>query len=222
MFYLHLEYDTAIVPIVYPQDNLDPSTLENELERQEAEKRKQKEAEERLRQEEQERIDEKNRLEQQQREDLEREREKQREKELELEREREQEREQEREEEKERDREDQENHIIPPTQQEYLTTSTTVRPTKRRPHKQDPICKLPVEPEVDVDFDAGYRFGTSGDSRIEFTQIPAKIKKSYDISLQFKTTEPNGVLFYAADSRHTDFIALYLKNGYVSDYTNLL
>lgn len=116
---------------------------------------------------------------------------------------------------REHDREDQENHITPALP-EYLTTTTTTRPTKRRPSKQDPICKLPVEPELDVDFDAGYRFGTSGDSRIEFTQIRTKVKKAYEFSLQFNTAEPNGVLFYAEDEYHSDFIGLYLKNGYVS------
>lgn len=116
---------------------------------------------------------------------------------------------------REYDREDLENHITP-AEPEYLTTTTTIRPTKRRPSKQDPICKLPVEPELDVDFDAGYRFGTTGDSRIEFTQIRPNVKKAYDFALQFNTAEPNGVLFYAEDEYHNDFIALYLKNGYVS------
>lgn len=110
---------------------------------------------------------------------------------------------------------DSENRVIP-QHQDYLTTTTTIRPTKRRPSKQDPICKLPVDPESDVDSDSGYRFGAIIDSRIEFADVPAKIRKGYDISLQFKTNKPNGVLFYAADSRHTDFIVLYLKDGYVS------
>lgn len=113
------------------------------------------------------------------------------------------------------DREDEENHITPATP-EYLTTTTTTRPTKRRPSKQDPICKLPVEPELDVDFDAGYRFGTSGNSRIEYAQIATKVRKAYEFSLQFNTAQPNGVLFYAEDDYHSDFIGLYLKNGYVS------
>lgn len=99
---------------------------------------------------------------------------------------------------------------------EYLTTSTTVRPTKRRPNKQDPICKLPIEPDYDVGFEAGYRFGTSAESRIEYVDIPAKFKKGYELSLEFKTDKPDGVLFYAADSRHTDFILLFLQDGYVS------
>lgn len=105
-------------------------------------------------------------------------------------------------------------HEIPPLQ-EYLTTSTTVRPTKRRPSKQDSICKLPIEPELDVGFEAGYQFGTTLDSRIEYADIPTKLKKGYDISLEFKTDHSDGVLFYAADSRHTDFIVLYMKGGFV-------
>lgn len=115
----------------------------------------------------------------------------------------------------EQQRKDQENHLGP-LAPEYLTTTTTTRPTRRRPSKQDPICKLPVEPELDVDFDAGYRFGTTGDSRIEFTQIPGKVKKAYEFSLQFNTAESNGVLFYAGNDNDKDFIGLYLKNGYVS------
>lgn len=111
----------------------------------------------------------------------------------------------------------------PPTIPEYLTTSTTIRPRKHRPSKpQDRICKLPVDPELDSDEDVGYRFGVTGDSRIEFTQIKTNIRKTYEFSLQFKTLESNGVLFYAADARHTDFIALYLQNGYVNIYLFLI
>lgn len=112
-------------------------------------------------------------------------------------------------------------HEIPPLQ-EYLTTSTTVRPTKRRPNKQDDMCKLPTEPELDVGFEAGYLFGTTIDSRIEYTEIPTKLKKGYDISLEFKTDQPDGVLFYAADSRHTDFIVLYMKDGYVCTFVPII
>lgn len=125
-------------------------------------------------------------------------------------------------EEEERRRNDQLNELDPDLEPIIPTTpppETTQRTTRRRPiqeNKVEPICKLPVEPEVDVDFDAGYRFGTSTDSRIEFSQIPAKIKRAYDISLQFKTTSSDGVLFYAADGRQTDFIALYLQDGKVS------
>ncbi len=133
-------------------------------------------------------------------------------------------RQQERIEEEERRRKDQSNELDTnveelPYPETTTPAQTTQRTTRRRPiqeNKVEPICKLPVEPEVDVDFDAGYRFGTTTDSRIEFTKIPAKIKRSYDISLQFKTTSTDGVLFYAADSRQTDFIALYLQDGKVS------
>lgn len=106
-------------------------------------------------------------------------------------------------------------HAGPHVPQEYLTTSTTIKPTRRRPSKQDSTCKLPAEPELDVGYEAGYRFGTAIDSRIEFNEVPSKLKKGYEISLEFKTDQPDGVLFYAADSRHTDFIVLYLQDGYV-------
>lgn len=119
--------------------------------------------------------------------------------------------------EKEKHRNDNENKIDSGTREDP-TTPQPETTTRRRPiqeNKVEPICKLPDEPLIDVDFDAGYRFGTTTNSRIEFTQIPSKIKRSYDISLQFKTNSSDGVLFYAADGRQTDYIALYLQDGKV-------
>ncbi|XP_058457360.1 laminin subunit alpha [Malaya genurostris] len=104
------------------------------------------------------------------------------------------------------------------TSTEPTTTTTTTTTTKRPrppPEKPEPTCKLPVVPDQDVDFDAGYRFGTGPFSHIEFNEIPQKTKKQYEFSLSFKTESSEGVLFYAADSRHTDFIALYLREGKV-------
>ncbi|XP_050097931.1 laminin subunit alpha isoform X1 [Anopheles aquasalis] len=97
------------------------------------------------------------------------------------------------------------------------TTATTVPTVRARVSADEvgPICKLPVTPEQDVDFDSGYRFGTGQFSHIEFNEVPLKNKRHYDYSLSFKTEMPEGVLFYAADTRHTDFIALHLHNGRV-------
>lgn len=208
-----LEYDPIKVPIVYPDDNVEPDAtsdtinevdrepnrdIEEEIKRQEEERQRLEAENERQRQEEEER---KRLIEQEERR---RQEEEQRIRE-ELDREEDQKR-----------KEYEQNNALPTTERNDIF-STTFRAPKRKPPppKNDTICKLPVEPFMDVDFDAGYRFGTSGNSRIEFDQIPAKIKKSYDISLQFRTTEPDGILFYAADNRHTDFIGLYLQNGYV-------
>uniref|UniRef100_W4VRR7 Putative response to misfolded protein n=1 Tax=Corethrella appendiculata TaxID=1370023 RepID=W4VRR7_9DIPT len=102
---------------------------------------------------------------------------------------------------------------IPPTT--ITTPTTTRRPRPTPPEKIDPICKLPVVPDQDEDFNIGYRFGTGQNSRIEFHNIPHKTKKQYELSLSFKAESSNGILFYAADSRHTDFIAVYLRNGYI-------
>uniref|UniRef100_A0A1B0DIX0 Laminin G domain-containing protein n=1 Tax=Phlebotomus papatasi TaxID=29031 RepID=A0A1B0DIX0_PHLPP len=96
------------------------------------------------------------------------------------------------------------------------TTTTTQRPYRRPETPKPPPqteCRLPAEPVWDVDFEAGYRFGTGLNTRLEYLQMPIKPKRAYDFSLQFKTPDPDGVLFYAADSRHTDFIALYLQKG---------
>lgn len=210
-----LEYEPIKVPLVFPDDNVEPDItsehineigrekdIDEELRKLEEEQRREEEEAERRRLEDEQRLKEQ---EERRREEEER-------------RLREQlEREREKEVEEDSDKELEQNNIIPTTESNQIF-STTFRAPRRKPPppKNDTICKLPVEPFMDVDFDAGYRFGTSGSSRIEFAHIAAKIKKSYDISLQFKTSDPDGVLFYAADNRHTDYIALYLQNGHVS------
>lgn len=192
------------MPIVYPEDNIDPEALEEKLSREREEQRLKEAEEQAIQQKHQNELNRQN--------------------EIDREREREQEKERLYQEELERQRQlelqnrfgEGDGHSTP-TISEYLTTSTTVRPTKRRPSKpQDRICKLPVDPELDSDEDVGYRFGATGDSRIEFAQVKTNLRKSYEFSLQFKTSQPDGLLFYVADARHTDFIALYLLNGSVS------
>lgn len=207
-----LEYDPIKVPIVYPEDNVEPDVINtriNEIENEnegtsggeedQEEARRRAEDKERRRQED---------LERQRLDEAEARRRAEEEERLRQEHEREQQRQREK---------DEENNVLPTTESSNIF-ATTFRAPKRKPPppKNNTICRLPIEPFMDVDFDSGYRFGTTGSSRVEFDSIPAKIKKSYDISLQFRTTEPDGVLFYAADNRHTDFIALYLQNGYVS------
>lgn len=213
-----LEYEPIKVPIVLPEDNVEPDitnvhineigsendpVIDDELRKEEDARRKQQEDDKRRQLEEEERRKLAEDAERRRKEDEARVRQ-----------------------ELDREREDETTKVFGKTQYERTTESvfsTTFHAPKRRPPppKNNTICRLSVEPFMDVDFDAGYRFGTSGSSRIEFDSIPAKIKKSYDISLQFKTNEPDGVLFYAADSRHTDFIALYLQNGYVSTFTSI-
>lgn len=95
------------------------------------------------------------------------------------------------------------------------TTTTTRRPRPTRPYKEDPICKLPITPDLDVDFDAGIRFGTNQYTYVTYEAQP-KAPRAYDISLEFKTEKSEGLLFYAKDERHTDYIAVYLLNGQVN------
>lgn len=100
----------------------------------------------------------------------------------------------------------------------YKPIPPPTKTTTKRPPPLDgprPICQLPVKPEWDVDFDHGYRFGTGQFSRIEFTEISIKPRRAYDFAMEFKTDSPDGVLFYASDARHTDFIALYMQDGHL-------
>lgn len=98
------------------------------------------------------------------------------------------------------------------------TESTTPRPkpvyTEDQKH---PLCVLPVIPDYDVDFEsAGYRFGVSPFSFVELEPSPDKTRVAYEFSLLFRTSRQNGLLFYASDDRHSNFVALFLKDGYLN------
>lgn len=91
-----------------------------------------------------------------------------------------------------------------------------LRPPPILNQPSDPSCKLPVNPNYDVDFvQAGYRFYSLKDQRLEFQTLPVKLRKHYDISLSIRTSYPNGLLFYAAGQEKDDFIAVYMSDGRV-------
>lgn len=90
-------------------------------------------------------------------------------------------------------------------------------PSSPAPPQNFGECRLPLGPASDPDLspDSGLRFGTQRESYLEFRR-KLKIKKRSEFSLEFKTTEPDGIIFYAAHEGHNDFVALFLKNGTVS------
>lgn len=99
-------------------------------------------------------------------------------------------------------------------------TTTTAETTTTKVYSIDqkhPECKLPVMPEYDVDFDsAGFLFGTKPSSYVEFEPSPDQTRTAYDFSLTFRTDKQDGLLFYASDDRHTDYVSIYLKHGYIN------
>ena len=212
------DYDSKILRGVYPDDKFDIDLRLNEIEHEKEEKRN-RENVERKRQQEEELQHQKEKEEEEkirlwnEEENKRRAEEKQQRRTEEEQRKAEENRKEaeQRQNESERDRESTVATTVP---------TPTLRPSRRRPiadNKTDPICALPLDPDMDVDFNSGgFRFGLLQNTYIEFESVQAKLKKSYDVSLRFKTSEPDGVLFYAADTRHTDFIGLYLQGGKVS------
>ncbi|XP_012943161.1 laminin subunit alpha isoform X2 [Aplysia californica] len=70
------------------------------------------------------------------------------------------------------------------------------------------------DPEADV---SGVRFGAFPYSRQEYRKLPVRIRlRSVIISISFKTTAKNGVIFYSSDVKHIDFIGLYMLNGQIN------
>ena len=75
-------------------------------------------------------------------------------------------------------------------------------------------CKLPIipSPDPDVTGRSGLRFGNSPETYLEFNKR-IRLRKRSNFGIEFKTSERQGVIFYIADEKNSDFIALFVKNG---------
>lgn len=69
--------------------------------------------------------------------------------------------------------------------------------------------------DPDVNENSGTRFGNVKFSRHEYNTLPGRHRQKSELSVEFKTSEPDGIIFYAAENRHIDYTALYLKDGKV-------
>lgn len=76
-------------------------------------------------------------------------------------------------------------------------------------------CVLPLEPAKDDIQEGSYQFGASGRSWLEYYIARGKFRKHFDFSFEFKTNAEEGVLFYASDQIHSQFVGVFLKNAHV-------
>lgn len=77
-------------------------------------------------------------------------------------------------------------------------------------------CALPLRPATSGagDVTSGTQFGANGESRLEFDAVPGVIVDRSEFSLEFRTSSPNGVIFYVSEYQK-DFMALYMLDGLV-------
>lgn len=75
-------------------------------------------------------------------------------------------------------------------------------------------CKLPTVPARDPDVTAasGLRFGNKRETYLEFNKR-LRLKRRSDLGIEFKTSAQEGIIFYVADEKNSDFIALFVKDG---------
>jgi laminin alpha 3/5 len=91
-----------------------------------------------------------------------------------------------------------------------------VRPSPPTGEVDDTQCVLPLRPQIAAaDPNSGTMFGSTPDSRWEYDTFPDTFRSRSEFSLDFKSTNPNGVMFYVADARQKDFISVYLRGGKV-------
>lgn len=101
--------------------------------------------------------------------------------------------------------------------------STEIKPLTRKPtHRQLPpigSCKLaPIPKSDEADFINAkeVRFGDTLWSRYEFSisnDVSKSIENQIGFSIEFKTVQANGILFYITSANSIDFIGLYFING---------
>ncbi|XP_070555377.1 laminin subunit alpha-like [Ptychodera flava] len=77
-------------------------------------------------------------------------------------------------------------------------------------------CSLPFTPRVIQDeTERGTKFGNTVHSRHEYDTLIAPVRVRSDFTVDIKTEATNGLIFYIADERQTDFITLYIHNGLI-------
>ena len=86
-----------------------------------------------------------------------------------------------------------------------------------RYYQFETIVSIAID-DPDVDDNSGTRFGNVKFSRHEYNTLPSLQRPKAELSVEFKTSEPDGIIFYAAENRHIDYTALYLKDGKVLYY----
>ncbi|XP_076046327.1 laminin subunit alpha isoform X4 [Oratosquilla oratoria] len=113
----------------------------------------------------------------------------------------------------------------PVTTTTYYTTEESILKSSFGPPAD--TCALPVNPRKDPDNDAepslrfddpepqALQFGKKPVSRIEGEVLPDNPRSSFKFSFDIRTEASDGIIFYAADIKHKDFIAAYMKDGKV-------
>ena len=82
---------------------------------------------------------------------------------------------------------------------------------------QAPQCALPNPTSLAApeDMGEGTFFGKSPHSYMQYTSLPHGLRVKLSFTVRLKTTSGNGVILYASDVKHIDFISLYMKEGKV-------
>lgn len=108
-------------------------------------------------------------------------------------------------------------HEVPVTEHELHEFTTEQPSVPSVPAQPAPVpadqCALPMDPAEEVNFRNGFRFGTQLGSKLIYEHNRGRYKQQYDFSIEFKTTSPDGLIFYVADAKHSHFVGLVLTGG---------
>ncbi|KAL7074923.1 hypothetical protein ACQ4LE_005689, partial [Meloidogyne hapla] len=73
-------------------------------------------------------------------------------------------------------------------------------------------CALPLKPHGEREDSSGMRFGLSPNARLEF-DVGQITGTDLLFTLELRATAANGIILFATDERHSQFIVIYLLNG---------
>ena len=94
-------------------------------------------------------------------------------------------------------------------------SQTINKPADSSSNLKNDECLLSKQYDTSQLRSVGLRFGLSKRSRLEVHDtFPIKISTS--VSFKFRTLQSDGLMFYASDAQFSDFIGIWLQDGYVN------
>ena len=111
--------------------------------------------------------------------------------------------------------EESESAVTPSPEIENVETTAAPLPKENRVLPPG-SCALPIVPYGEREDSTGYRFGIEKGSRLEFDRTSSVLDQNLVFSVQVHAAATNGFILFISDEKQTEFITLYLNQGYVN------
>ena len=105
---------------------------------------------------------------------------------------------------------------ILPTEEILTTTISPKTSSVPSPVRKPDECALSLTPHGLREDSLGFRFGTVKGSRLEFDRASGDLDRNLIFSVQLRAIATNGYILFVSNEKQTDFITMFLNNGFVN------